>query len=916
MEHEIFKKKNSMDVFGALLGNILMSHGIIHHNLKRENLISIITFIFYDTEIEKLEEKFLKERTATKEGNQKRETSNLSIKEKKTKGFDRQYKDRVFNWYKRNSIPIQEIRRAVELNADRNTDDLILDIMYFAEESEEYYSNEQTCYEIKEELENQIDDYIGAGKILEVSDATILQKIFLFFVHYEYGKVKKKVPHEVNFLYLKRDRMPTIKADWNFIWVLGPAYAGKTRLLAQYAEDNSKSVVYCKNPESYKQIINQIVFEEDEILDEEMCTKLGCKRKSGLKTEERIKHILEEFILIVDGDELGKIDVEKLVKLSELDKIQIFVEVRSRALINYSDRHVIQVSPFTGDEAVQLFYLVSQKYGEEKKEDKNSELYKILPLVCRVACNNPSLIILLAEHYWWSINPRNKKSDENSAIKFLNDVVNFQPIGEMDKTIYGEEYYSALDYGKHNVNKQVQANILGHIRNLFKVYIPEVEQSVFYVLALLNGIKLSINYLTNWFDISENAIQELERNGWCTVDPENMIIGIPNLIVRAFGEDEFKNITELSVFKNYISNLSKTLNKREIQPTDVGIMQQVILRIHDVFFVQLKKKISMLDESIYEFHFSCIKYYLYYGNAVQAEKLGTLKSLEIDEKYKSHVYENILWKIKDYIGRNDLTTLFDDIIELLKTKSVFSSYFGTLAFLDMIYLWSENMIIHYIRLIMEGNCLKSNKIEIISLMKIYMVIISVNGKNSELCVRIKFYSEVFEDLLNYEHWSVKILSKRVQHWKSIEDGVDELESTTVNSIEKKIYMKSIILVLYELFYLSMFSLIGNKKNDDYTFSEQIFDYAEDMHENLRSRIQDISKQLLALKDRIQELPCNCAGVCILSCGLAGAILHDKSLMKRSESDSDYKYVTMYDQQQLSRIRKVIENNRKLADTEE
>lgn len=110
--------------------------------------------------------------------------------------------------------------------------------------------------------------------------------------------------------------------------------------------------------------------------------------------------------------------------------------------------------------------------------------------------------------------------------------------------------------------------------------------------------------------------------------------------------------------------------------------------------------------------------------------------------------------------------------------------------------------------------------------------------------------------------------------------------------------------------------MGTKKNDDYTFSEQIFDYAEDMHENLRSRIQDISKQLLALKDRIQELPCNCAGVCILSCGLAGAILHDKSLMKRSESDSDYKYVTMYDQQQLSRIRKVIENNRKLADTEE
>ena len=492
----------------------------------------------------------------------------------------------------------------------------------------------------------------------------------------------------------------------------------------------------------------------------------------------------------------------------------------------------------------------------------------------------------------------------------------------------------------------MQANILGHIRNLFKANVPEVEQSTFYVLALLNGIELRMNYLMNWFGISKMVIQELERDGWCTVDQENMTIGIPHLIVHAFGEDEFKKVTELRTFKIYISNLSKTLNRREIQPTDVGIMQQVIQRIHDVFFVQLRKKISMLDESIYEFHFSCIRYYLYYGNAVQAEQLGTLKSLEIDEKYKSHVYEHILLTIKDYIGKDDLARIYDDIIDLLNTKAVFSSYFGTLAFLDMIYLWSENTTLRCIGFVMEFKHTnpkhikfkyttlkrvqfkrinpkrvdfkyakfeyaeyRNIKLTINRLREIYGVIISMEEKNRDygICVQLKFYSDVFDDFTYSEYYSPEVLCQRIQSWNSIEEAFDSSENKTVNDVEKKIYTKSVILVLYELFYLITINLINQRNNKDDILSGKI-------HGNLKSHIRDTSERLIELRDCIGELPCYCAGVCILSCGLAGVILHDKSLMKIREYD--YKHVAMYNQNHLDWLQKVIACYRKWGDTEE
>ena len=101
-----------------------------------------------------------------------------------------------------------------------------------------------------------------------------------------------------------------------------------------------------------------------------------------------------------------------------------------------------------------------------------------------------------------------------------------------------------------------------------------------------------------------------------------------------------------------------------------------------------------------------------------------------------------------------------------------------------------------------------------------------------------------------------------------------------------------------------------KSNEDVKKTEN---NSGNIHEHLRSRIQGIADQLLTLKESIRELPCNCADVCILSCGLAGVILHDKFLMKISEYD--YKHATMYNQQQLREMQEVIASYRVWGESE-
>ena len=136
-------------------------------------------------------------------------------------------------------------------------------------------------HQIETYLTKRIESYLGY-KVFD-KNMPILAKVYVFFIHGLYGNVKAKVPHEANVPYLNRATTPAIETDWKFVWVVGPAYSGKTRLLVEYAQRNNKSVVYCRNPESYDEIINQIVFEEDDVLNDDLRVFLGCRRRSDLK---------------------------------------------------------------------------------------------------------------------------------------------------------------------------------------------------------------------------------------------------------------------------------------------------------------------------------------------------------------------------------------------------------------------------------------------------------------------------------------------------------------------------------------------------------------------------------------------------------------------------------------------------------
>lgn len=769
-------------------------------------------------------------------------------------------------------------------------------------------------HQIETYLTKRIESYLGY-KVFD-KNMPILAKVYVFFIHGLYGNVKAKVPHEANVPYLNRATTPAIETDWKFVWVIGSAYAGKTRILVEYAERNNKSVIYCKNPESYDEVINQIVFEEDGILNEDLRMILGCRRIADLKIEERIGSVLKEFILIVDGGKLKERDIEKLVRLSRVGKIQIFVEVNSIDCIKVLDTHVIQVNPFTGDEAFQLFYLVRKKYGEEQKGKQNAQLNKILPDVCRAVCNNPVLIILLAEHYWWSIDSRNKKKDDKNAFEYLKNVVSFRPVGKVDKGLRGQEYYLSMDYGKYDGKEQVHANVLGHIRNLFEMNVDGMEKSVFYVLALLDGIELKQIYLTNWFGINESAIQELERGGWCTIDQERMYIGIPHLIIRAFGKDEYKNVAELRIFKEYITNLSQTLWRLEIDPIDVETMQKVILRLHNIFFIQLKDKKTLVDQTLCEFHFSCIRYFLYYGNAVQAGQLESI--VNFDKIEGSSIYQDTLNKIRDYIGKNEMETIVDDIIDIVQNGEIFQSDLAVRAFADMVYLFTERLFLEGVKSLMEFNesceVYVWSKDIILSLIPIYYLIYYLTGLDDIFSI-VGMLSYTYVRPINCSQQMFDIVHNKEKHWDEIQGKYDSLDDNVCN-VEKKIYVKSVVLIMYELLYKYMYIILDkrNKTNKEKIIEDSWRNELSEILSDITNRIQEIAEQLKVLKKRVGELPCNCAGMCLLASAIAGVILQDKSLMQ--VSDYDFKHMTLYDQQEQKRLKDIISNYRKWGVEEE
>lgn len=507
-----------------------------------------------------------------------------------------------------------EGKKSVDENKTEIVDEKILEARK-AEKAEALLDNYNyeliyNDYQLKMDLTQKLENYIGYRGINP--SASILSKIIFCIIHGLYGRAKKSVPYGIQTsFYLERKIDAKIEDDWNFVWVRGDAYSGKTRWLLKYAEKSDKEAVYINNPMSYQEIIEKITIEEDNVLDESTRKILGCHFRRSIEGKvERIQHLVKDFVLIIDGDSLKKTDQRKLFELSKSDRVQVFIETRLDVNDNDPKQPIVSIPAFTERETIDLFYLVSGKYVDIEKLDKDDELSAILPTLCKQVFNNPGLIILLAENYWSRIKKDNTESGKRNALKFLEDIINFQPIGTKDEIDWGEKCSSSIHYSN---GKQSQNKLDGHIRHLFSSCVPEMDKDVFYVISLLDGIKLEVRHLKNWFGISEATIHKLEVEGWCNIDQSSLVVGIPQLIVHALKVDVHKNINTSRNFLRYIKNISATLNRMEVEPADVEIMQQVILQLHNILVNQLKIAETKVKKEWFEFHFTCVRYFLYNG---------------------------------------------------------------------------------------------------------------------------------------------------------------------------------------------------------------------------------------------------------------------------------------------------------------
>ena len=160
-----------------------------------------------------------------------------------------------------------------------------------------------------------------------------------------------------------------------------------------------------------------------------------------------------------------------------------------------------------------------------------------------------------------------------------------------------------------------------------------------------------------------------------------------------------------------------------------------------------------------------------------------------------------------------------------------------------------------------------------------------------------------------------IVHNKEKHWDEIQGKYDSLDDN-VCKVEKKIYVKSVVLIMYELLHKYMYIILDkrNKTNKEKIIEDSWRNELSEILSDITNRIQEIAEQLKVLKKRVGELPCNCAGMCLLASAIAGVILQDKSLMQ--VSDYDFKHMILYDQQEQKRLKDIISNYRKWGVEEE
>lgn len=515
----------------------------------------------------------------------------------------------------------------------------------------------EKCYEIYydflERLEESIKEKLADLSVRSINMLSFGKIVILFLIMGYYGdEIVKKIPRSVNTKYFVRRAEVEEKLDLNdtrFIQVMGPHWSGKTTLLINYAEKREIKVIYFEEKITFESFIEGIAFESEKYIRE------ICKIDHGRHTLSCLKKMTKPLWIILAG---AAINIELIERLKALNPaITIIIEETEKALQDdslFDEANVIEIKPMDRNETRQLFNLIKGKYPP-CSETSNPELAAVQDAIQ----NNPILTILVAEQYWSLV----KDGKEDAAKQFLDDVVAFQ----VDDKEYGE-IYSTISY--EDSGRQGQHKILSHIKRLFRECVPEIEKNAFYVLSLISSVELKMQYITKWFGIKEELIEELARSGWCVVNADSMKVGIPQLIIHALKYDNYKSAGESKGFKTYIENMTETILRNEVAGIEVETMEKVILCLHNELLEKIHVYKTLISETECMYHFACIQYFLDYGNSVDVRKLisETFEYEGIRDCKGSSLYFDTLKLIMESEDANDSGIIIDGLMNILSSE--------------------------------------------------------------------------------------------------------------------------------------------------------------------------------------------------------------------------------------------------------
>lgn len=732
---------------------------------------------------------------------------------------------------------------------------------------------------------------IGADLISKHS--TFGSRVAAFFIQgFKGKKVRESIPCSIqtNYCIPRPDMEKLVEncLDDKFVCVDGDSYSGKTTLLVKYARDRNIKAVCCSCAESYKDVLDSIIIEEDAYLDMKKKKRLGyLLNADSLEIKEnRIDRLEEPFWLVIDKFEGKQKDCKRLEQLAGKAQVTIFLE----PVVQYSflqDKLRMHVNPLTSCEIKKLFCLMKNKYKEDIKGLDCAEEH-LLDKVQNAVYDNPGLIILIAEYYW-GMQARGKVA-RGQADMFLEEIVS-------GNDVYSGKFYSVLNNdisGDKRIQKQ--HNIFGHIRYLFERYVPANEKNVFYVLSLLSAIEVEIKYLEKWFGIDKKVLGNLEWKGWCSIDREKMHIGIPQLVIHALKKDVFRTAKDVEPFRKYIQKMTETIAGKEIEPAEVGMMQRVMLRLHNELLLRIQDKPSKVDETVCDFHFACISYFLNYGNAAEAKDLmDETFSYEGVKKCKgSSIYYKMLKRKRQYMMENDIRGIADDIIRFLRNHEIYESVYGFSAMLELADLFAyKTLAVNSIMLLEPSVNQGIYRRQLQEHKKLHRAINDsiekVTGYSAPRYENL-LYQKVFE-YVTFTQCNTQYLQYVCKDEKRFLDSLQKSQgySGFVKNHENELLVRALFLNLYVQFYMNEM-----KQGRHLNFFTRV---------ELKSVIGNSLDKVLSIRGKVGELPINLADLYYAAVILACHILDRKE--EAQIQKQDYSHVNFNNSEFSVHLKEII-----------